>query len=391
MSYSAEFRLVAACCIWPPSPRRDDAIAAAASAGIAWAKVLEIAQRQRVEGLVADGLRRSRGAATTSIKSALESRASAIARLSLLQAAESVRLQRLFEAAGIGLTFIKGTALALLAYGNIGIKHSWDIDILVERADILAASALLRGAGYIRESPDETLDPERFLEWSFVANECIWRDPARDIFVELHWRLSQNASQLARASSSQYVAIAEGLVLRTLGDDDLFVYLCLHGARHAWSRLKWLADLAAWLSQKSPQDVERLYRRAETSGVGRASAQALLLCNQLLDLPLAPGFADGLRRNAINRLLIAIALRSMAGAGGTRQIDDRWTGNLAIHLSHFLLAPGPRIWWEELRSKAIGWTDFRWIRLPRPLYFLYPLMRIPSWLWRRIAHLLARS
>ncbi len=76
MSYSAEFRLVAACCIWPPSPRRDDAIAAAASAGIAWAKVLEIAQRQRVEGLVADGLRRSRGAATTSIKSALESRAS---------------------------------------------------------------------------------------------------------------------------------------------------------------------------------------------------------------------------------------------------------------------------------------------------------------------------
>ncbi len=187
------------------------------------------------------------------------------------------------------------------------------------------------------------------------------------------------------------VAIAEGQVLRTLGDDDLFVYLCLHGARHAWSRLKWLADLAAWLSQKSPQDVERLYRRAETSGVGRASAQALLLCNQLLDLPLAPGFADGLRRNAINRLLIAIALRSMAGAGGTRQIDDRWTGNLAIHLSHFLLAPGPRIWWEELRSKAIGWTDFRWIRLPRPLYFLYPLMRIPSWLWRRIAHLLARS
>ncbi|MEJ0044121.1 MAG: nucleotidyltransferase family protein [Rhizomicrobium sp.] len=318
-SLPAEFRLVAACCIWPSSQRREDAIAAAVSAGIDWPKVVQVANRQRVEGLVADGLRCVQHAVPAPIKSTLDARAATIARLSLHQAAESIRLRRLFEAAGIGLMFIKGTALALLAYGNIGIKHSWDIDIVVEGANILPAVALLRTAGYVREFPDESLDDGRFLEWLSFAHECVWRHPTQGLFVELHWRLSRNP-RLERVSAVRRVAISDGQAISTLGDEDLFAYLCLHGARHGWSRLKWLADLAAWLTPMPAQEVERLHRAAQSAGVGRASAQALLLCARVLEFPLAPAFAGELRSDRATRWLVAIALHAM---GRRRDTSNR--------------------------------------------------------------------
>ncbi len=360
------------------------------STGVDWPKVVQVSNRQRVEGLVADGLRSVGDAVPAPIKSALDASAAENARLSLFQAAESLRLQRLFEAAGIGLTFIKGTALALLAYGNIGIKHSWDIDIVVEDANVLAAAALLRTVGYVREIPDEGLDDGRFLEWSTFAHECLWKHPSRGLCVELHWRLTQNSSHLAHVFASRRVAVLDGQFISTLGDEDLFAYLCLHGARHGWSRLKWLADLAAWLVQMPPQDVERLHRVAQSAGVGRASAQALLLCERLLEFPLAPGLADELRSDRSTRWLVAIALHSMAGDDRMRQIEERLASEAMIQFSHFLLAPNPGAWVKELQSKSIGWNEFSRVRLPRPLYFLYPLMRIPSWLWRRIARLVGR-
>ena len=70
--------------------------------------------------------------------------------------------------------------------------------------------------------------------------------------------------------------------LRTLGEEDLFAYLCMHGALHWWNRLKWLADVNALLASTPEDGVERLVRAAEARGAGRAAAQALLLCQRLL-------------------------------------------------------------------------------------------------------------
>src|SRR5215468_1065751 len=54
-----EFLLVAACSIWPPSKKRDAAIEQAARSPLEWDRVVRVAVRQRVIGLVHDGLRRA--------------------------------------------------------------------------------------------------------------------------------------------------------------------------------------------------------------------------------------------------------------------------------------------------------------------------------------------
>src|SRR5689334_25316213 len=55
----SEFELVAACCRWPPSNARSGAIARALDPSLDWDAFLRVVKRQRVAGLVRDGLARS--------------------------------------------------------------------------------------------------------------------------------------------------------------------------------------------------------------------------------------------------------------------------------------------------------------------------------------------
>jgi hypothetical protein len=58
--FSPEFRLAAACAMWPPSDRRTEAIHAAASEPLDWARFLRVATRHQVIGLIHDGLTQAR-------------------------------------------------------------------------------------------------------------------------------------------------------------------------------------------------------------------------------------------------------------------------------------------------------------------------------------------
>lgn len=58
--------------------------------------------------------------------------------------------------------------------------------------------------------------------------------------------------------------------LNVLRREDEFAYLCVHGAGHSWSRLKWLADLNARLAGLEAQRIAGLYRYAEARGAGCA-------------------------------------------------------------------------------------------------------------------------
>ncbi|MEJ1968851.1 MAG: nucleotidyltransferase family protein [Rhizomicrobium sp.] len=372
-----EFRLAAACCIWPPSERRDAAICAAAGGAIKWDRFLDVVERHRIAGLAQDGLARARVPLPEAVGARLAAASRKVAHDSLALAGEALRLNALFDAAAIPGTFLKGTTLAVLAYDNVAIKQAWDIDLLVAPEAVLQASAILRAAGYDRVSPPPDFDDEKFIAWTNVAHESIFRHRERGLVVELHWRLTGNSAISATATTRE-VVIAAGRTLKTLGDEDLFAYLCLHGTCHAWGRLKWLADLGAWLARMPPGEIERLYAGAKTRGAGRAPAQALLLCNELFALPLPAALSAGIKSNRAARLLANIALTVM------QQPEDMLRGNATIEASQFLITGNPREWLRQLNRRGVGWTDLQTFSLPRPLYFLYPLLRGPSWVWRRV-------
>src|SRR5262249_40375230 len=148
-----------------------------------------------------------------------------------------------------------------------------------------------------------------------------------------------------------------GAGLRTMGDEDLFAYLCMHGAVHWWYRLKWLADINALLTAVSDDGVEHLIRVAEAKGVGRAVAQALLLCRRLLAMPLPDQLMAMLAKSATARWLEATALNAITTSQGEHQSRERRFGTTRGSLSTILLSGSWRYALSELRLQLTNPTD----------------------------------
>jgi Uncharacterised nucleotidyltransferase len=385
MPASPEFLLVAACCRWPPSQSRNSAVQGAAAAVVDWDAAVAAARRHRVAALVHEALLAAGVGLPAAPAAALARRAQAIFRKNLLLAAETYRLQTLLDAAAIPSIVLKGVALAQLAYGSLKMKHTHDIDLLIPPDRALAAMALLERDGYALSFPATELSEAQRRAVVRHSREVAFIHPGRGAFTELQWRVADNPqllNEIHAGSPVQNVVVADGVSVRTLARDDLFAYLCVHGAHHAWSRLKWLADLNAFIAA-TDADVVHLHRHAQAKGAGLCSGQALLLCQRLFALPLGDDPAAELQRTARVRKLYAIAADAMAdrsggGGGGTRAVwRDFW--------AQFLLGRGWAFFAAQCRTASVGLIDVISLPLPPYLHFLYPLLRLPLWLWRRAA------
>lgn len=335
-------------------------------------------RRQRVEGLADAALRNAGVDLPAQVAADLSAASAGIAHENLLHAAASLRLQRAFAEAGIPILFVKGVTLSLLAYGTLALKKARDIDVVVAPEAIARAFELLEHEGYHCLTPiAPSSDPQ-------ARKETVWAD-ASDILVELHSGLVDNPMLLPGVgvnSPRQLVEIASGKSLPTLRKDELFAYLCVHGATHAWSRLKWLADVAALVAADEEAEIERLYRRSVELGAGRSAAQALLLCSKLLGTRLPERLDGALSADLATRWLVRVALSSMARPG-ERELDETVLGTVPIHLSHFLLKRGRQYKWSELKRKSAGRPTASPRTLPNFLRFLHPILAVPLWLSSR--------
>ena len=215
--------------------------------------------------------------------------------------------------------------------------------------------------------------------------------------IELHWRLFLNPHAMAEASiiaASRVVPLAGTTGLRTLGEEDLFAYLCMHGALHWWNRLKWLADINALLATSPEDGIERLVRAAEVRGAGRAAAQALLLCRRLLGTPLPTRLVATLDNSVTVRWLETTALKAMTAGQGERDPHDAPFGTTRGSLSTFLLNRSWRYRLAELKhpsdqpgrrvhSAASGVAALPLSDPAAPTLGLASCRQARNWLWRR--------
>jgi len=352
-----EFFIAVACSRWPPSETRSNCIRAAAKAPVDWERFLGIVERHRIWGLARQGLTQAGVALPAEIDRALNAKTWAVSRRNLAHAAETARLCWLFREAAIPAVFVKGVTLSVLAYGDIAIKHSRDIDILVSPARVLEARAVLERAGYALKYPLPALTETQLAlslrhgkEWEFLRE-------VGELTTELHWTLTFNGSLMRDVDvSSPLAGVRVGdAEIPTFRIEELFVYLCAHGAaQHSWSRMKWLADVAALLATIPSADIEALYRAAQRRGSGRCAAQALLLCERMLGVELPAALRAELRRTVTALLLEAIALDAMLGrvVQPGVELSTRAFGILRDLLSLFLLGGGSYVLCLARSNKA---------------------------------------
>jgi hypothetical protein len=305
-----------------------------------------------------------------------------------LTAAESVRLQGLFAQADLPLIFLKGTSLAIMAYGRVGLRQSEDIDLLVPYETVPAATALLTRAGYRRFDPPSDISDRQLRLIMPLRKDLGFVHGATGQRIELHWRLFLNPHAMDEAAmvrSCQTVRLTASMTLRTLNDEDLFAYLCMHGALHWWNRLQWLADFNALLSQAPEGGVQSIIGAAETRGAGRAAAQALLLCQRLLSTHLPARLTVELANSLTLRWLETTAVRAMTCGQGELEPHEARFGTTRGSLSTILLKRSWRYRLSELNTHLTTETDILAMPLLARTRLLYPILRLPLWAWRHAA------
>lgn len=379
-----EFRLVAACCRWPRGGARAQAVRAVAAGPIDWERVDRVTRRHRVYAQVQDGLADAGVVLPDDLRQRLAATAHQARMSALSLARESTLLQAAFDAADCPALVMKGASLAMVAYDDPGLKWSWDIDLLTTPEAAARGRAILESRGYALVEP-AGLDAARFALFLGLEKECVFVHPETRVAVELHWKLVDNPHLLPGidALSPARTVLIGGRALRTLEGPALLAYLLVHGTLHAWSRLKWLADVAALLSHYPVGAIEPLYRDLQALGTGRAAAAGLLLCHDLLGTALPDDLLAELRADRAIRRLVATARAALTYGGGEREITTYTMPGFRMLLSHLTVAPGWRPFLSELGAKWICSIDRLALPLPRPLWFLYHVLRVPLWVLRR--------
>ena len=314
-----------------------------------WEVLLNLARFHRVQALAFNAIDALGLDPPGQVRADLAGEAERVTSANLRMAVQSEALREAFADASVPLLFVKGLTLGALAYRRPLLKAGWDIDLLVAPSDLQAAAELLRAGGYRCLHPRKD-NPHRLRRWHGRLKESVWR--RGDVHVELHSRLADNVRlipSIDAASPARMVDVADGIALPTLQLDELFAYLCVHGASSAWFRLKWVTDLAGLLAPLQPAAIERLYLRSQELGAGRAAPQALLLADSIYGTLGGTSLRPGLETDRASRWLAAAALRQLADA---REPTATLLGTRRIHLTQLLLLPGPGFKLSEIARQA---------------------------------------
>ena len=189
------------------------------------------------------------------------------------------------EKNGLPFFVLKGLPLAQQLYGDIGLRPSSDIDLLIRPSDFKQVHRLLIHIGFQATRPSRKICRGFFL-WQ---KDMTYTHPDHPSKVDLHWRFDRNPSwnqiDFEALWQQHETATMSGVTLPVLGKNDNLLYLCQHGAKHGWSTLKWLQDIVDFCETYTI-DWPTLWQQAKRKHVTRPLLQALMLIEQLYGKPL---------------------------------------------------------------------------------------------------------
>ena len=356
------------------APERLERIANWNRSALDWSEVLRLAEHHGVLPLAARNLIEHARGLPAEVERALRSAYQANLRSSLWFTAELARIMQHFERRQLRAVPYKGAVLAQALYRDLGLRSFSDLDFLISSADFERAKQALAEIGY-RPSADLTPAVERL--WLRAGYERAFSSAAGKNLVELQWALLPHfygvdlgvENLMARAGRT----VVGGCEVPCLASEDSLLVLCLHAAKHLWTRLIWLSDIAETLrTQAQTIDYPLAFAQARALGIVRILGVSFWLVKNVLraKLPqpaeemiaadprvpaLGAEFAARLARSAsydfesTEYFRLILKLRERRG--------DRW-----------------RYLWRLVWTPGVG--DVAAVRLPEALFPLYRIVRM---------------
>lgn len=354
-----------------------------------WKDFERLVGLQRVGPLISSLARRHPDIFPQETAAALAVRSRLSTLRSLAQAAHTCELTTLLGSAGVTTIVLKGAALEMSAYGEIGLRDPGDLDLLVLPEALDTAIAVMVDSGYeidhgnVVDAPwcaayrDIVEDLQRggrrrrdrgdgqlqgrWRSFRKLAN-AISLVRADTGAVDLHWRLFRNERLFdADVWSRRAEVLVAGAAVGALSPELELVYLACHGAKHSWKAFKWLVDLPL-VAKTAAQSFESVRAIAEEAGVAHVLGSALRLSTGLLGAPNREAIEAAFPPDRSSDSLVRRATEALARAADPRVAEPSGISELRLHLR---MHSGVRYWARSV-EETLALPNW-WLDLAQPL------------------------
>ncbi|MBV6623410.1 MAG: nucleotidyltransferase family protein [Rivularia sp. (in: Bacteria)] len=214
---------------------------------------------------------------------------------------ELLKLLDLFESQQIHAIPIKGAVLAVCAYGNVAFRQFGDLDILVREEDAIKARDLLVSVGY-ESTYNFTRGQEVARLKSPYCKDNNYFHKNTGVNLDFHWQLLQKYLSFPLHHEELWqrhdtVSIA-GKKVRNLSPEDNLLFLCVHGSRDRWNKLRLISDVAHLIEVSPKMNWAWVIKQAKKLGCKKRFLLGMLLTKNLLAIELPKEIVQSIESEA---------------------------------------------------------------------------------------------
>jgi hypothetical protein len=149
---------------------------------------------------------------------------------------------------GIFFLNLKGPVLSQRIYGDPTYRYYKDFDILVNPEDMQKALAVMKELGFKSYGYEWPISRSKQRNILKFLNQINYYHEPTGVSVELHWKIFHwevmKPGKLKDIIQENLTTVQfGGREFKVLSKELELLYLMIHGALHAWARLKWLLDI----------------------------------------------------------------------------------------------------------------------------------------------------
>ncbi len=340
-----------------------------------WEILFDLAERHGTQPLLYQALVEIEDAIPREQVAFIEQRYQSNLHKALFLSRELIRIVERLCALGIEAMPYKGLALAELVYGDIALRQSGDIDLLIHPQDLPRIRDAVRELGY---TPHLTLSEAEEGAYLRSGYECAFDGIAGPNLLEVQWAIHPRFYAIDFDMTGLFqravtVTVA-GHPITTPAPEDLLLVLSAHAAKHVWGRLVWLCDIARIINLPT-LNWSWIASQAEALGMVRILRVTMLLANRLFDMTIPPAAQQNLPEDPTPPVTLSLVnkMQSHLASESAYDVESPAYFRLMMRLRE---RPADRRRFLQRLVFTPGPGEWQAIRLPAALFPLYRLVRL---------------
>jgi hypothetical protein len=369
---AAEWSFLQAACSEIPRPEKSARLRLLLREPLRWNLLLDLADRHGTQSLLCQALVDIENAVPPAELSVLNRRYQINLHKALFLSRELIRILECLSALGVKVMPYKGVALAELAYGDIALRRAGDIDLLIRPQDFPRVRGAVRELGY---TPHLVLSPAEERAYLKCGYECAFDGAAGPNLLEVQWAVQPSFYAVdfdmdALFHRAVTITVA-GHPMKTLSSEDLLLVLSAHAAKHVWGRLIWLCDIARIMTLPT-LDWTWIASQAKALGIVRILGVTMRLANRLLGSTIPPAAQASVPEDS-GALVLVDEIQTYMASEAAFDVESLAYFRLMMRLRE---RPLDRLRFLKRLALTPGPSEWQAVRLPAPLFPLYPLVRL---------------